>query len=321
MVFLGSSYIAIKRSMTKIKNLDRKQLTMIVPVYNGMPFIDSFLKPINAFKPNLEIIFVDNGSTDGSFDKLITFSKSKKNIRVIKYSNKKSSYAARNEGARNASGKVFLFTDIDCILTESYFESILKLDFSNENLIYTGPTEIFFKHNNIYEFFDKAAYLNQETYANSNYAATANLVVSKNLFDRAGEFPEFTSGGDNKFCKKCFLAGDNVRIHFVPDLKILHPARDSQAEHVVKANRLGVGHAEFFMHDGRSLFNLVYFVIKNLLAIVFTPNIYRVYVKASSSKNLSNINRLKLMYLCWKMPCLQRISMLKTIVLRNTNFL
>lgn len=300
-----------------MNNLDGQQLTMIVPVYNGMPFIDSFFKPINAFNPDWEIIFVDNGSTDGSFDELVTISKLKKNIRIIKYSDKKSSYAARNEGVRKASGKVFLFTDIDCILTESYFESILKLDFSNQNLIYTGPTEIFFRLYNIYEFFDKAAYLNQEAYANANYAATANLVVSKHLFDRAGGFPEFISGADNKFCKKCFDLGENVKMNYVFDLKVLHPARNSYAEHVLKANRLGKGQAEFFMHDSKFLLSRVVFVCKNLVAIIFTPNIYRVYVRASSYRVLNFLDRLRLMYLCWKMPYLQRTNMIKTFLLRK----
>ena len=300
-----------------MKNVEKTVLTMIIPVYNGKSFIGSFFESIATFRPSWEILFVDNGSTDGSFDELVNNSRSRNNIKVIKYLDKKSSYAARNEGVRNASGNVFLFTDIDCILTKSYFESVLRLDFTNQNVIYTGPTEIFFRLYNIYEFFDKASYLQQENYAKAGYAATANLVVSKHLYDIAGGFPEFTSGGDNKFCKKCFHAGENVRINYVHDLKILHPARDSQAEHVLKAYRLGVGHAEFFIHDDRSSLSRIRFVVKNLVAIVFTLNIYRVYVRASSYKALNFLDRLKLMYLCWKMPCLQRISMIKTSVFRK----
>lgn len=300
-----------------MNNIDGQNLTMIIPVYNGKLFIDSFFEPIDTYNPDWEILFVDNGSTDGTFDELLNISRSKNNIKVIKFSDKKSSYAARNEGVRNASGNVFLFTDIDCILTKSYFESVLKLDFTNQNLIYTGPTEIFFRLNNIYEFFDKAAYLQQENYAIAGYAATANLVVSKGLYDIAGGFPEFSSGADNKFCKRCFDAGDNVRINYVPNLKILHPARDSQTEHILKANRLGVGQAEFFMYDSKPLSSRIGFVVKNLMAIIFTPNMYKVYVRAKSYKTLNFFDRLKLMYVCWKMPCLQRISMIKTFLFKN----
>jgi len=45
-------------------------LSMIIPVYNGTEFISKFFDSIDIYGPSWEIIFVDNGSTDNSFEEL-----------------------------------------------------------------------------------------------------------------------------------------------------------------------------------------------------------------------------------------------------------
>ena len=64
---------------------------------------------------------------------------------------------------------LFLFTDIDCILTESYFETIINNKFNDSYSLVTGPVEVSIHLNNIYEYFDKAAYLNQSNYHNHRH--------------------------------------------------------------------------------------------------------------------------------------------------------
>ena len=119
---------------------------MIVPVFNGEPFIMQFFNSIriDIAKHGIEIIFVDNGSIDKTNEMLVNLSKPHKNIRVLKYEDKQSSYAARNEGARNARGDIFLFTDIDCILTESYFKTIINNEFNDSYSLVSGPIEFLF---------------------------------------------------------------------------------------------------------------------------------------------------------------------------------
>ena len=68
---------------------------------------------------------------------------------MLKYEDKQSSYAARNEGARNARGDIFLFTDIDCILTESYFKTIINNEFNDSYSLVSGPIEVSIHLNNI----------------------------------------------------------------------------------------------------------------------------------------------------------------------------
>lgn len=55
--------------------LSDKSLSVVVPVYNGMLFIDPLISELRRVLPSIcssyELIFVDDGSADGSWDKLL----------------------------------------------------------------------------------------------------------------------------------------------------------------------------------------------------------------------------------------------------------
>ena len=42
------------------------QLSIIIPIYNGEAYLERLLKSIGVIPPSVELILVDNGSTDGS---------------------------------------------------------------------------------------------------------------------------------------------------------------------------------------------------------------------------------------------------------------
>ena len=59
-----------------------KILSIVIPVFNEINFLDKLFDQIKKYfnKENIEIIFVDDGSTDGSF-KFIKRIKKKKNYK------------------------------------------------------------------------------------------------------------------------------------------------------------------------------------------------------------------------------------------------
>lgn len=297
-----------------MNNIDRKKLTMIVPVFNGMRFIDTFIKPFNENEYSWHIIFVDNASDDGSFEYLKDICKQNPSWQVFSFTDKKSSYAARNYGASQASGSIFLFTDIDCIITENYFNFISTCIFKDDSLI-SGPTDIFFKTKNIYEYFDKCTYLTQENYSNSNYAATANLIVSRDLYEKVGGFPEFTSGADNKFCQNCFNSGS--QICFESELIVKHPPRASLVEHIAKAKRLGIGHGESILDMNLGFVRNVLMVVKHLALIVLPAHSFRLFFRVLNHKRFSVIEMMELIKLCYLVGFFQRLHIVLTILKRS----
>jgi glycosyltransferase involved in cell wall biosynthesis len=84
-------------------------ISIIVPVYNGRPALESCLAALCAhLPPDAEIIVVDDGSTDGS-GAVAT----RMGARVLRLDANAGPAAARNVGARNARGDIFFFVDSD----------------------------------------------------------------------------------------------------------------------------------------------------------------------------------------------------------------
>ncbi len=88
-------------------------ITIIIPVFNSDKYLDQCLDSIiNQTFKNIEIICIDDGSTDNSVDILMNYADSDNRITVIAQHNR---YAgvARNIGIKISRGKYFLFLDSD----------------------------------------------------------------------------------------------------------------------------------------------------------------------------------------------------------------
>ncbi len=87
--------------------------SIIIPVYNTSKYLNKCIKSaINQDYDNIEIIIVNDGSTDDSLDIIKKYTKKYKNITLIDQKNKGLS-VARNEGIKKATGDYFLLLDSD----------------------------------------------------------------------------------------------------------------------------------------------------------------------------------------------------------------
>lgn len=88
-------------------------VSVIVPVYNVKLYLEHCLVSISTQSyNNLEIILVDDGSTDGSGDICDTYAKSDSRCIVIHQENQ-GLWAARNTGQKIAKGDFIMFVDSD----------------------------------------------------------------------------------------------------------------------------------------------------------------------------------------------------------------
>ena len=99
--------------------------SVVVPVYNAentiRDCIHSLLE-LNYPKEYLELIFINNASTDGTANILNQYSDKIK----IFYEENRGAAAARNKGILNASGEVIAFTDSDCIVEKDWLQNIVN---------------------------------------------------------------------------------------------------------------------------------------------------------------------------------------------------
>lgn len=99
-------------------------MTVIIPVYNAASFLERCVKSLlNQTHPfaRIEILMINDGSTDGSGEICRALERKYKNLKVIEQVNAGVS-AARNLGIQNARGKYILFLDADDRLSDNAVE-------------------------------------------------------------------------------------------------------------------------------------------------------------------------------------------------------
>ena len=88
-------------------------VSVIVPVYNGQDYLENCIESIEMQTyPQIEVIIVNDGSTDRTSDICRKLTDKYHNIQVIDRNDEGVS-AARNAGIAKASGEYFLFVDAD----------------------------------------------------------------------------------------------------------------------------------------------------------------------------------------------------------------
>lgn len=97
--------------------------TIIIPIYNKEKYlkecIDSVVK--QTFFENIEVILIDDGSTDNSKDICYQYFSKHKNIKYF-YQENQGVSVARNTGLSKATGKYLFFLDADDYIEEHFIE-------------------------------------------------------------------------------------------------------------------------------------------------------------------------------------------------------
>ena len=107
--------------------MENKLVSIIIPVYNASEHIRLCLDSIlNQTYKNIEIILVNDGSTDNSLKTIEQYKN--KYPQIIKIVNKKNSGVAdtRNKGLELVSGYYTMFSDNDDYMEPDYIETYLK---------------------------------------------------------------------------------------------------------------------------------------------------------------------------------------------------
>ena len=115
--------------MTKVTSTDlgkeNSKISVIVSIYNIQNYLEKSVQSIrNQTYRNLEIILVDDGSTDGSDVLCDKFAENDERIKVIHKKNGGLS-SARNAGIKIATGEYIAFVDGDDWIDETMYEDML----------------------------------------------------------------------------------------------------------------------------------------------------------------------------------------------------
>lgn len=93
-------------------------LSLVVPVFNEVETVDLFLDRVSRVfehqaSVRLEVVFVNDGSTDGTLDRLLECQKSDERVRIVDLSRNFGKEAALSAGLQAATGQVVVPIDVD----------------------------------------------------------------------------------------------------------------------------------------------------------------------------------------------------------------
>lgn len=122
-----------------MENIEQPLVSVIIPCYNSEEYISDCIESVlNQDYPLIEIIVVDDGSTDNSINEVLKFN----NITLIRQENS-GACVARNKGIEQSNGKYIKFLDSDDILNANVINVQVRLaEKLNNNVIVYGNYHI-----------------------------------------------------------------------------------------------------------------------------------------------------------------------------------
>ena len=114
-------------------------ISVIVAIYNVECYLDKcVLSIVNQTYKNLEIILIDDGSTDKSPDKCESWKKKDNRIVVIHQKNQGAPFA-RNKGLNIANGRFISFVDADDYISPFMYESMIaEMENTSSDIVVCG---------------------------------------------------------------------------------------------------------------------------------------------------------------------------------------
>lgn len=156
--------------------MEDPKISIVITCYNYAEYVeDAIISVINQTYKNIELIIIDDGSTDNTLD---IISKYKNGATVISRENR-GIINTRNEGLNIAQGNYLCFLDADDTLPSNYIEEGIKTAIKTRaDIVYTN-----------YEYFGaekgKSDFpeFNLEKLKNSNYIHISSLVKKSAVKD------------------------------------------------------------------------------------------------------------------------------------------
>ena len=208
--------------------LKTKTFSIIIPTYNSKNYINNCLNSItNNCDDDLEIIIVDDASTDNTIIICENFKKINNNIRIFKLKKNRGPGYCRNLGIKKSKGKYIIFLDSDDTF---YYNSIKK----NKTTINKFKPDIIYhnflrnkkplNNNHILKFFsqknlEKEKFLDicikHKIFFNECWKYS---VSKKFLLDNKIEFRNIRIAEDQLFGAECLNSAKKITINHNPIL-------------------------------------------------------------------------------------------------------
>lgn len=142
-------------------------ITIIIPLYNNEKHVSSCIEALmSQNEQNFEVVFVDDGSTDNTVEKLKECLKSnvKFDYKIFQQKNEGAD-RARKKGIENTSSKYIMIYDCDDVISEDYISEFFRI-VNNDNNVDIVIPNVKIQNEDMdfvdFVFYSDATYLSSE---------------------------------------------------------------------------------------------------------------------------------------------------------------
>lgn len=284
------------------------QVSIVIPVLNQKDKVQSCLDALlqqDFPRDQLEIIVIDNGSTDGTWELLQNWS----DIITYQISHPKSPYVCRNKGVELATKEWLLFIDSKIIIKgNDWLRNYTNVD-PDPNRIYFARILPVSLDLSASQWCEMISIMDYNLLSRKGINGQAGcFMVSKESFLKVGQFTPERSGGDSEWSKLAVSKG------YICDTVWEFPVYYSPKKHkefLEKTVRYGKGERVYYLSKEDSGLKFVYRRIWEMRP----PNPGRIYhiLKSENLHKHSPVWYLKIFFTTWYYRIYQKLITLNLI--------
>ncbi len=280
-------------------------ISIVIPHLNQPAFL---VRCLTALAPQVEllrdaeVIVVDNGSKVLPTDVVAKFSF----VRLEREA-KPGPGPARNRGIEVSKGDILAFIDADCIANRDWLSWVIRTFKARPDFqVIGGDVRIGLADESnptMLEAYESVfAYRQAEYIEKHKFSGTGNLAMRREAFFKIGPFAGIDFAEDREWGKRAEQA--QVDIHYVPELIVYHPARQSFEELKKKWDR-HISHD--FNEKPVGLFGRLFWLLRSIaVALSAVVDIRKIVVsdRITSGREmmLASVMLFKIrMYRAWRM--------------------
>ena len=206
-IFAKSIILSINDKIKEKYSTDNQKVSVIIPNYNNELFIEKCINSILANSwENIEIIFIDDVSTDNSLDIVKSKFSNNPKVRIYQNDTNMGAYYSRNKGIILANGNYILNVDGDDFIESEMIKTcITSADWKNWGYG-THFQRLYVKPDNI----DKISHINRS----NSYV----FLFRRELFNRLGYYQESRFGADSEYIKRSKIYEYPIQYHTLPEI-------------------------------------------------------------------------------------------------------
>jgi glycosyltransferase involved in cell wall biosynthesis len=266
------------------------RISVIITCYNAAETIAECIRSVTSQNyPNIEVILVDAGSTDGTTSEALRAADKNANFKLIVDESASTPARGRNVGATVASGDFLAFTDSDCFAEPSWISALVNPENWKQDVGAVGGKTIFTDippergmlnalHGALrtrlgsagsIEFFDG------NHPANAKSLPSCNAMYSSKVFKLSGGFDESLRYCEDS-CLNARIRRGGLRLAYTPKAIIHHKHRRSIGQFVRWIFDYGMGRGVAMKRD-RGAITFPTLLIAPVSLVLLSLAIWRVF--------------------------------------------